>query len=97
MFGATTDKPEKVRAFAESLELDFPILSDPTKKTARAYGKCHFVVTSRPQAYVEEVVLAGFEQARIAPLDPKGVATFLDHWCAALFPHAPETAEERRA
>ena len=38
MFGATTDKPEKVRAFAESLELDFPILSDPTKKTARAYG-----------------------------------------------------------
>jgi peroxiredoxin Q/BCP len=38
LFGATTDKPEKVRAFAESLELDFPILSDPTKKTARAYG-----------------------------------------------------------
>ena len=38
MFGATTDKPEKVRDFAESLELDFPILSDPTKKTARAYG-----------------------------------------------------------
>jgi len=32
------DSPETNRKFAESLELDYPILSDPTKETARAYG-----------------------------------------------------------
>ena len=32
-------------SFAKSLELDYPILSDPTKKTARAYG---VVTDSRP-------------------------------------------------
>ena len=26
------------KAFAKSLELDYPILSDPTKETAKAYG-----------------------------------------------------------
>jgi peroxiredoxin Q/BCP len=37
-FAASIDKPETNRAFAESLELDYPILSDPGKQTARAYG-----------------------------------------------------------
>ena len=37
-FAASIDKPETNRGFAESLDLDFPILSDPTKETARAYG-----------------------------------------------------------
>ena len=37
-FAASTDKPEKNRKFAESLQLDFPILSDPGKGTARDYG-----------------------------------------------------------
>ena len=37
-FGASVDSAEKNAEFAESLELDFPILSDPTKDTARAYG-----------------------------------------------------------
>ena len=37
-FAASADKPEKNRRFAESLELDFPILSDPERSTARAYG-----------------------------------------------------------
>ena len=37
-FAASTDKSEKNRKFAHSLELDFPILSDPGKQTARAYG-----------------------------------------------------------
>ena len=32
------DGPESNRKFAESLDLDYPILSDPTKQTARAYG-----------------------------------------------------------
>jgi peroxiredoxin Q/BCP len=37
-FAASTDKPETNRDFAASLEADYPILSDPSKQTARAYG-----------------------------------------------------------
>jgi peroxiredoxin Q/BCP len=32
------DPPDVNRKFAESLELDYPILSDPGKDVARAYG-----------------------------------------------------------
>ena len=37
-FAASTDDAETNRKFAESLGLDYPILSDPTKETAKAYG-----------------------------------------------------------
>jgi peroxiredoxin Q/BCP len=37
-FGASVDSVEKNAKFAESLDLNFPILSDPTKAVARAYG-----------------------------------------------------------
>ena len=37
-FGASVDSSETNAQFAESLGLDFPVLSDPTKETARAYG-----------------------------------------------------------
>ncbi len=37
-FAASTDDAETNRKFAESLGLDYPILSDPTKATAKAYG-----------------------------------------------------------
>ena len=37
-FAASVDDGETNRKFAESLELDYPILSDPEKKIARAYG-----------------------------------------------------------
>jgi peroxiredoxin Q/BCP len=37
-FAASVDDPETNKKFAESLELDFPILSDPAKDVARAYG-----------------------------------------------------------
>ena len=37
-FGASTDKPQKIRKFAESLELDYPLLSDAGKQVAKAYG-----------------------------------------------------------
>jgi peroxiredoxin Q/BCP len=40
-FTASVDKPEDNAAFAKSLGLDFPILSDPSKKTAEAYGVVH--------------------------------------------------------
>ncbi len=43
-FTASCDTPETNKKFAESLSLDYPILSDPDAKVARAYG----VVTNRP-------------------------------------------------
>lgn len=38
VFGANVDTPETNRQFAAALDLDFPILSDPTHATAIAYG-----------------------------------------------------------
>jgi peroxiredoxin Q/BCP len=37
-FGASVDTPEENKKFAESLGLDFPLLSDPGKQVASAYG-----------------------------------------------------------
>jgi peroxiredoxin Q/BCP len=38
LFAASVDDAEKNRKFAESLDLDYPILSDPAKEVAKAYG-----------------------------------------------------------
>ena len=37
-FAASCDSAETNRRFAESLDLDYPILSDPEKQVAGAYG-----------------------------------------------------------
>jgi len=37
-FTASVDPPDVNKKFAESLELDYPILSDPGKEVAKAYG-----------------------------------------------------------
>ena len=37
-FTASVDTPEDNKKFAEKLDLDYPILSDPTKSVAQAYG-----------------------------------------------------------
>jgi peroxiredoxin Q/BCP len=37
-FAASVDSPAVNGRFAESLGLSYPILSDPTKEAARAYG-----------------------------------------------------------
>lgn len=37
-FGASTDKPETNKAFAQKLDLNYPLLSDPGAKVAREYG-----------------------------------------------------------
>jgi peroxiredoxin Q/BCP len=37
-FAASADDAETNRKFAESLELDYPILSDPGGEVGRAYG-----------------------------------------------------------
>lgn len=38
VFAASCDKVESNRKFAEDLQIAYPILSDPTGQTARAYG-----------------------------------------------------------
>ena len=37
-FGASCDQPEKNKEFADKLDLNFPLLSDPSKKVAKEYG-----------------------------------------------------------
>jgi peroxiredoxin Q/BCP len=37
-FTASIDKPEDNKKFSDQLDLDYPILSDPDKTTAEAYG-----------------------------------------------------------
>ncbi len=37
-FTASVDTPETNKKFAEELGLDYPVLSDPGKEVARAYG-----------------------------------------------------------
>ncbi len=37
-FGASVDEPELNKEFSDKLALDFPLLSDPSKETAKAYG-----------------------------------------------------------
>jgi peroxiredoxin Q/BCP len=37
-YAASTDPAQKNKEFAESLGLDYPILSDPEKRVAKAYG-----------------------------------------------------------
>jgi thioredoxin-dependent peroxiredoxin len=37
-FSVSVDKPETNKSFAQSLGVDYPLLSDPTKAVATAYG-----------------------------------------------------------
>jgi peroxiredoxin Q/BCP len=37
-FGISVDSAEKNKEFGESLRLDYPLLSDPEKRVAKAYG-----------------------------------------------------------
>lgn len=66
------------------------------RQAARVYGKCRFVVTSRPQAYWGEAVLAEFEQVKIGDLEWEAVETFLGKWCGALFAESESEAARHR-
>jgi peroxiredoxin Q/BCP len=37
-FAASVDTPENLARFAEKLGVDYPLLSDPAREVARAYG-----------------------------------------------------------
>lgn len=52
-FAASVDTPEENTKFAAHVEADYPILADPTKATARAYGVLGvFGVASRWTFYI---------------------------------------------
>ena len=84
------DSAEKNRAFAESLDTNFPLLSDPGKQVAKAYGVLG--------------LLRLFAKRRTFYIDPQGVIRHVDddidpathgaqmaHTLADLgFPRAPE-------
>jgi peroxiredoxin Q/BCP len=51
-FAASCDDAETNRKFAESLGLDYPILSDPGKQVAAAYGVLQGDYASRHTFYI---------------------------------------------
>ena len=65
LYAASVDKPEKNRKFAESLELDYPILSDPDKAVARAYG------VLRAGLFAARVTIIIGEDGRVLDVDSK--------------------------
>ncbi len=66
------------------------------RNAATAYPRSQFVVTSRPAAYTDEAVLAGFEHAWIDPLADEAIHTFLTRWSEALHPGSPREAASHR-
>lgn len=68
-FTASTDTAETNKKFAESLEVDYPILSDPDKKVAEAFG----VVTAERQVPFRWTIYIG-KSGKIVAID-KSVKT----------------------
>jgi thioredoxin-dependent peroxiredoxin len=66
MFAASVDTPEDNRKFAESLGLDYPILSDPGRLVAPLYG----VVTPERQLAQRWTFYVGID-GRILAIDRK--------------------------
>ena len=71
-------------------------ISKLVENLSQVYRDCPIVVTTRPQAYRDEVVLPDFEHVRIDPLEPEAVRTFLRRWCEALFPENPKKGKQHR-
>jgi|SRR5262245_23923469 len=65
MFAASVDSEDTNRRFAKSLELPYPVLSDPTKETARAYG------VLAPSGYASRWTFYIGADGRIVDIDKK--------------------------
>jgi len=86
-FTASCDSAEKNKRFAKSLDLDYPILSDPGKKVAAAYGvvnenrsvpfrHTHYIGPDGKILFIDKNVSAGTHGADVAAkLKELGVAT----------------------
>jgi formylglycine-generating enzyme required for sulfatase activity len=66
-------------------------------RTTERYGKCRYVLTSRPAAFTDELVLPGFAHVEIDPLEDGAIEAFLRRWCQALFADSPADAERHLA
>ena len=64
-FAASVDTPATNARFAKSLDLDYPILSDPTKEVARAYG------VLAPSGFTSRWTFYVGKDGRIAAIDKK--------------------------
>ena len=62
------------------------------ERLAQAWPRCPLVVTSRPAAYQDKAVLAGFAHTTIEALDAAAIDSFLARWGRALFPERPDRA-----
>ena len=67
------------------------------EQARKAYGKCRFVVTSRPLAYSGKAVLTDFPQVQIEPLENEAIETFLQRWSEGLFPESPKRSRNHCA
>lgn len=65
-FAASCDKPEDNRRFAESLGAKYPILSDPDRKVALAYG-----VVDDPKGFARRWTFVIGKDGRILHIDKK--------------------------
>jgi formylglycine-generating enzyme required for sulfatase activity len=54
------------------------------ERATRAFEKCDFLVSTRPQTNVGGAVLADFHTVRIGDLEPPEIKTFFDHFARAL-------------
>jgi formylglycine-generating enzyme required for sulfatase activity len=54
------------------------------ERATRAFPKCDFLVSTRPQTYEGNSVLEGFHQIRIGELELDDIRTFFDHFARAL-------------
>jgi peroxiredoxin Q/BCP len=84
-FAASVDDAETNRRFAESLGADFPILADPSKDVARAYGVLgplgvarrwtYYIGPDRRVLHVDTTIAAGTAGRDVAQqLERLGVA-----------------------
>jgi peroxiredoxin Q/BCP len=74
VLGVSTDKPEANRAFAAKIGATFPVLSDPEKSTAKAYGVLNFT-----RLFANRVTFV---------IDQEGVIQHIDKGSEALNPAA---------
>ena len=64
VFTASCDTPETNKRYAESLKLDYPILSDPDRTVARAYG-----LTTKPKGNPARNTIFISKEGKIAYID----------------------------
>ena len=64
----SVDDPETNKEFAESLDSDFPLLSNPTKEVAEAYG----VVTAERAVAFRWTFIIGGDGTKMSPQPRRG-------------------------